>query len=426
MEKVSVIISNFRYWVKKKYINIAKGTLLLVLNSVVVYYLFHYLLEFSQLSSTYAVILQYTPWAVLVIGIILSYFFNSSRIFFILLLILMMQINIEKVPTVSNHIQFGAIIGALYLLLPLNLMAFSFFKERGIISLWGIAKIIFIGAQYLLVYAWLSTRFEKEYLLKRLTNNAILYNIFKGDSLSKILFLIFLISLVFLVYKSKKIIDYSFTSVLVTLFISSFFLYEHTKEVVYIFFLMGGLLLNTGIIVDAYLMAYRDGLTGLPSRRALKAALMRLGNRYTVAMLDIDHFKNFNDQYGHDVGDQVLKLLATYLKGIKGGGKIYRYGGEEFTIIFPGKNKEEVIPHLEELRKKVAGRVFIIRNKKPTARRPEDNYYPITTPAKERITISIGVAQKDSRHKNPEEVLKAADKALYISKFKGRNCITSF
>lgn len=185
--------------------------------------------------------------------------------------------------------------------------------------------------------------------------------------------------------------------------------------------------MDTGIIVDAYLMAYRDGLTGLPSRRALRAALMRLGNRYTIAMLDIDHFKNFNDQYGHDVGDQVLKLVASYLKGIKGRGKVFRYGGEEFTILFSGKKKEEVIPYLEELRKKIASRVFIIRNKNRPKKKPQakNRYSYMTVTRKERITISIGVSARNNKYRNPDEVLKAADKALYISKFKGRNCITT-
>ena len=60
-------------------------------------------------------------------------------------------------------------------------------------------------------------------------------------------------------------------------------------------------------------MAYHDELTGLPGRRALNEALLRVGSRYAVAMVDVDHFKHFNDAYGHEVGDQVLRMVAAQL-----------------------------------------------------------------------------------------------------------------
>jgi len=79
----------------------------------------------------------------------------------------------------------------------------------------------------------------------------------------------------------------------------------------------------------------------LPSRRALIERLPSLGRRYTVAMVDVDHFKNFNDTYGHDAGDQVLRMVASRLGEVSGGGTAFRYGGEEFTILFPGKGGKE-------------------------------------------------------------------------------------
>ena len=93
-----------------------------------------------------------------------------------------------------------------------------------------------------------------------------------------------------------------------------------------------------GLLRSSHAMAYRDELTGLPGRRALNERLKMLGGNFTIAMLDVDHFKRFNDTYGHDVGDEVLKLVASRIRRVGGGGTAYRYGGEEFCIVFPRKD----------------------------------------------------------------------------------------
>src|ERR1700689_5184653 len=112
-------------------------------------------------------------------------------------------------------------------------------------------------------------------------------------------------------------------------------------------------LLAVSIIENSYLLAYHDELTTLPSRRAFNDALLRLQDPYSIAVVDIDHFKRFNDTYGHDTGDQVLRLVAANLARVTGGGQAYRCGGEEFTILFPGKTTAEVVDHLERLRRKI-------------------------------------------------------------------------
>jgi len=120
-----------------------------------------------------------------------------------------------------------------------------------------------------------------------------------------------------------------------------------------IYFATAGLVLVVAVIEASYVMAYHDGLTGLPARRALHEALLRAGRRYTVAMVDVDHFKQFNDRYGHDVGDQVLRMVGAALAQVSGGGKAFRYGGEEFALVFSGRTVDECAPHLEELRRTV-------------------------------------------------------------------------
>ena len=143
-------------------------------------------------------------------------------------------------------------------------------------------------------------------------------------------------------------------------------------------------------------------------------------------MLDIELFKKINDRYCHDVGDQVLKMVAAHIASIGKGGKAYRYGGEEFALVFAGKNRDEVKPCLETLRQKIAGASFTVRGRNRPKNKPEVvNKIPASTRKSLRITISIGVADNQGAGNTPEEVLKIADKALYRAKKKGRNRLST-
>lgn len=181
-----------------------------------------------------------------------------------------------------------------------------------------------------------------------------------------------------------------------------------------------GLVLVVATVESAYAMAYRDELTGLPARRALNDALQQVDGTYTVAMVDVDHFKKFNDTHGHDVGDQVLRMVAGRLARVAGGGRAFRYGGEEFTVLFPGKGADESAPHLEALRASVAAATFTKRGadrprRKPASPRPRGSSADTLA-----VTVSIGVAQGRGAAP-PADVVKAADKALYRAKEGGRN-----
>ena len=187
------------------------------------------------------------------------------------------------------------------------------------------------------------------------------------------------------------------------------------------------LILVAAVAHEAYQMAFRDELTGLPGRRALNERLQRLGRSYVIAMADVDHFKKFNDTHGHDVGDQVLRLVAAQLRKICGGGKAYRYCGEEFTLVFPGKTLDECLPHLEVVRQVIETYRIQLRDKQ---QRPQDDKQGRTRRAggaasQVSVTVSMGVAERGLEQRSPEEVLKAADQALYNAKSAGRNCVRS-
>jgi GGDEF domain-containing protein len=177
------------------------------------------------------------------------------------------------------------------------------------------------------------------------------------------------------------------------------------------------------VIRDSFTMAFKDELTGISSRRALVQFVQTLGRKYTLVMCDIDHFKKFNDSYGHDVGDEVLRLVASKLSQVSGGGRAFRFGGEEFVIIFPRKEAEYVMPHIEQLRKIIADYPITIRLKPRPKKAPKKNSKKINNTNSIHITCSFGVAQRTAELNEFDKIMKEADIALYAAKKAGRNCV---
>ena len=195
-----------------------------------------------------------------------------------------------------------------------------------------------------------------------------------------------------------------------------------------LYFAAGVLMFAASLVETSYLLAFLDELTGLPGRRSFNQELLALGDSYSIAMVDVDHFKRFNDAYGHDTGDQVLRMVAGQLARVGGGGRAFRYGGEEFAIVFPGHGVQDCAAHLEELRAAIAKFSFMVRGPDRSQRRRDERRYarpgrrPVGS-AKTRtaVTVSIGVAESSARLASPEQVIEAADQALYHAKGQGRN-----
>jgi diguanylate cyclase (GGDEF)-like protein len=137
-------------------------------------------------------------------------------------------------------------------------------------------------------------------------------------------------------------------------------------------------------------------------------------------MVDVDHFKKFNDTYGHDSGDQALKMVASRLAHVTGGGKAYRYGGEEFAILFPDKPVEEAFTYLDRMRRLIEQSPFMVRG--PDRRRTRRKKQKAGGKTETSVTVSVGIAASQRNEFTVEEVLRAADQALYKAKNRGRNC----
>lgn len=188
-----------------------------------------------------------------------------------------------------------------------------------------------------------------------------------------------------------------------------------------------GAILVVAMLQESRRLAFNDELTGLPGRRALEEAMAGLGPRYALAMADVDHFKGFNDTHGHDIGDQVLRLVAARLAEVKGGGRAFRFGGEEFTVLFPERTLDEALPHLEAIRASVEAYGMAVRGEdrpkkkeEGEQRRGRDDEGSQPPDRMLSVTISIGGAEPGPGM-TPAQTLKAADEALYRAKQGGRN-----
>ena len=159
-------------------------------------------------------------------------------------------------------------------------------------------------------------------------------------------------------------------------------------------------------------LSTRDPLTGVYNRRFMEESLTRelcqaerTRRCVGVIMLDIDHFKTFNDTYGHEVGDLLLKAMGSFLQQqVRGGDIVCRYGGEEFILILPGAGEQETLQRAEQLRAGV--KTIVIQNGS------------IDPPS---VSISLGVAVYPGAGRNTTRLLKAVDEALYRAKRDGRD-----
>ena len=381
--------------------------------------------RFGGLPLVWKEVSPYLPYAAIAAGSFLSLNFHRSRVFFVLLILALFY------WSCTTYLQNGLadfrarmVFQALSVLLPLNIMLFCFMRERGVLSIGGRLRLGFLAAQAGLV-AWL-VRYNYTGVEQFLTRKYIASPFLDRLALSHAALLFFCVASLLMalrILKRQSPID---SGLLGTLAAVAFVCNRQgAPDASLVFVTATGLILTLTVLQDTYNMAFRDDLTGLPSRRALNEQLMGLGRRYVVAMVDVDHFKRFNDTFGHDVGDQVLKMVASKIQGVKGGGKSFRYGGEEFTIIFPRRKMAETLSHLEELRKTIAGYKLWLRGddrpkKASEGKKKRSNSGGDTAVS---VTVSIGVAESEEG-RTPADIVRDADKALYRAKHKGRNQIS--
>ncbi len=369
------------------------------------------------------------PYFVTALGMFLAFHFHRGRPFMALFMLAIFYWN-SRTFLSAEQIEPGlnALYQAFVLLIPVNILLFTLMRERGLFSTVGRLRLVFLAAQAAGAL-WLFRKHFVDilpYIASSYTQLPIFSNLLVPQPALLAGALCFL-AIALLVLRRQAPIDSGMLGALSAFLIACNWL--TTRDIHAAYSTAGALIITLSVLRDSYNMAFRDDLTGIPSRRSLNESLHGLGRRYTVAMIDVDHFKRFNDTYGHDVGDQVLKMVARKMMNVGGGGRAYRYGGEEFTIIFSGRRAEDALPHLEELRVAIADYRLALRSgERPKDKRQGKGQRGSSAARGEgayaSVTVSIGVAESGEELKNAVGVMKAADEALYKAKNRGRNQIS--
>lgn len=369
----------------------------------------------------------FLPAGLVLVGVILGWRFGNISVALALLVIFMSYLPLTNNGFGSDDVIFWRLLyPSLSIILPLNLLILTFLEERGLLNYRGFLRVSFILIQIAGLY-WLVK--SENTAVQSIIDDLLHYRLApaqwdKGTLLpqpSLILFLFAALVLIVHLIVTRSAATAAFLGALIASALALHFAKDpYIRD---IFAITSLAILTTMILQSAYGMAFVDELTSIPGRRALLMDMKKLRGGYVIAMADIDHFKKFNDTFGHDVGDQVLRMVANRLSRLGGGGKAYRYGGEEFTLLLPGMNNKAARKYLEEVRVAVEQSAFHLRSKERPKKKPKNKAAKLKSKSV-KVTISIGSAESTGKKAKPEEVMKSADEALYRAKEAGRNRIS--
>jgi len=353
------------------------------------------------------------PYALLVTGLGMAWIFNRGRAFIVVASLLGAFAAYHFLPA-------RAVYAALAVLAPLNVLLAMVFPER--------------GARYRAAYGWLVLLVAEGFFLTWIAglsggspDNPILRSPLASLA-GRLMFAAAFAAAVWRAWPEFTSLQVGCAGALAAFYIAAEWI--AAPGVYAAFMAAGGVVLIVALLAESHRLAFRDTLTGLPGRRALEERLRSLGSRYTIAMVDVDHFKKFNDTHGHDIGDQVLKLVGARLAEVGGGGIAFRYGGEEFAVLFPGSGLKAALPHLQAIRASIESYRMAVRapGRPKTVKEGAKRRTHSVPPDPEKhlsVTVSIGACAPSGDLETPAQVIKAADEALYRAKQGGRNRVST-
>lgn len=383
------------------------------------------LLHWNVTSLATPPVVDFYRYTVLIAGVLLAWRFRSGHVFFALLLMGLASgglliADADGTGQVARNV--------ISVLLPVNIVVLGFSRGLGFTAGTSISRATAFFIQSVAVLA--ICRPEQGIALAWLEYPLLPESLFSWTRLPQPLLLVYAIALILLLARyvlHRRTVDGALFWALAASALAMRAGVGPSLASAYL--ATGALILVVALVETSYRMAFHDELTGMPGRRAFNQALLTLGDRYSVAMVDVDHFKKFNDLFGHDTGDQVLRMVASRLARTTGGAQAFRYGGEEFAILFPGKLVREALSHAELVRSAIAATSFTVRGPDRSQRvRQERRQGKVNRrvgyggPKAVGVTVSMGIAEPHGRM-SVAHVMDAADKALYAAKENGRNRI---
>lgn len=373
---------------------------------------------FEQVASS----LSFYYVAVFAAGLLLAWRFHSSRILFSLLTLLLAHRAVDFFSAGQVHTgPARAAIALAAVLVPLNFILFAVMRERGL-AIAGIAPRFGLLVIESVIVAVVCRPGISPVSPRPMPTDVPVWAM-GGLAAAAVVFILRYV-------QGRKPIEPGFVWAVAAIFMWLEFAPVGKAGDAYV--ATAALIIAASLIETSYVLAYHDELTGIRGRRAFNEALLSLDQQYAIAIVDIDHFKQFNDTYGHNVGDQVLSMVASRISKVGGGGQAFRCGGEEFAIIFRGTSAKDAFAHLDSMRRFIQDCGFRVRGaerrtdhrtgeadrRKPAKKKAAPPSRPADGLA---VTVSVGVAEPSARYREPEQVIQAADQALYRAKQRGRN-----
>ena len=347
------------------------------------------------------------PYFVLLLGAIIAVWFNRGRAFVALGSLFAAYAGYRiALEFGADSFTARAVFTALSVLVPLNVLIALLFPERGVVQHRNYRWLLLALAEVLLV-AWVASAGRSS--LSGIAWHGVLDHWLlrspPAPIAGRIAFAAAVVAALARAWPRTGVevrpIDAGLAGALVAFFIACE--WARSPGVFPIFMSGAGIILLVSILQESHRLAFVDELTGLPGRRALEERLSGLGPVYTVAMVDVDHFKRFNDTYGHARGDETLQEVArAVLYEVRSTDTAYRYGGEEFAILARETDGKNGMVLAERLRRRI-----------------EEHFLAHGSPAP--VTASFGVGLVPPGPPVPREMIATADSALYRAKEAGRN-----
>jgi diguanylate cyclase (GGDEF)-like protein len=395
-----------------------------------------------KLPASLAGLGTYGPYALCVLGALIAMWFNRGRALLALLSLFIAFAGYELAMFLSGKgFASRAVFTGITLFVPLNMLLLLMLPERGIHFFHNYRWLLVLLVE-VLVTAWIAS--SGSTTLSGTAWHALLDSWMLRAApvplLGRLLLAAAFVVALKQLWTQRHPLDIGMAASLIAFFLAC--QWPGSPGVFPAFVSAAAGILLVSVLQESHRMAFIDELTALPGRRALEERLVALGPVYTIAMVDVDHFKKFNDTHGHDVGDHVLRMVGARLAEVEGGGKPFRYGGEEFSVLFPNRTVEEALPHLEALRaaienckianrteeRRKGSRANNDRRSSVVQKRNAEGGQDVQAFRKPEqllsVTVSMGVAGRSEMLNMPEKVIKAADEALYRAKEGGRNRVS--